>query len=80
MFKNRLVSDDVCSKSVKLALEIKKISASMIQRKFSIGFNRAARIIDMMEERGVISSADGSKPRQIIVDSYDFGDGAGDVD
>lgn len=62
-------------KSVKLALEIKKISASMIQRKFSIGFNRAARIIDMMEERGVISSADGSKPRQIIVDSYDFGDG-----
>lgn len=61
-------------KSVKLALEIKKISASMIQRKFSIGFNRAARIIDMMEERGVISSADGSKPRQIIVDSYDFGD------
>lgn len=63
-------------KSVKLALEIKKISASMIQRKFSIGFNRAARIIDMMEERGVISSADGSKPRQIIVDSYDFGDDA----
>jgi len=66
-------------KSVKLALEIKKISASMIQRKFSIGFNRAARIIDMMEERGVISSADGSKPRQIIVESYDFGDDSSDI-
>lgn len=61
-------------KAVKLALDIKKISASMIQRKFSIGFNRAARIIDMMEDRGIISSADGSKPRQIIIDSYDFGD------
>ncbi|SHJ41646.1 DNA translocase FtsK [Hathewaya proteolytica DSM 3090] len=41
-------------------------SASMLQRKFKIGYNRAARLIDIMEDRGVISGRNGSKPREIL--------------
>jgi DNA segregation ATPase FtsK/SpoIIIE, S-DNA-T family len=44
-----------------------KCSASMLQRKFKIGYNRASRAVDQLEEEGVISPADGSKPRQVLV-------------
>ena len=42
-------------------------SASMIQRKFKVGYARAGRIIDQMEERGIVSGYDGSKPRQTLI-------------
>ena len=44
-----------------------QISASLIQRKYSIGYNRAARIMDMFEERGIVGPAKGSKPRDVLV-------------
>ena len=43
------------------------ISASLIQRRFSIGYNRAARIIDLFEEQGIVGPAKGSKPRDVLV-------------
>jgi S-DNA-T family DNA segregation ATPase FtsK/SpoIIIE len=43
-------------------------SASSLQRKFRVGYNRAARLIDMMQERGIVSQAMGSKPRHVLVD------------
>ena len=44
-----------------------KISASFIQRKYRLGYNRAARIIDQFEERGIVGPAKGSKPRDVLV-------------
>ena len=44
-----------------------RASASALQRQFSIGYNRAARIIDMLEEQGLISGAVGSKPRDVYI-------------
>lgn len=42
-------------------------STSMIQRKFSIGYNRAGRIVDQLEAAGILGPPDGSKPRQLLV-------------
>ena len=44
-----------------------KASASLLQRKFKLGYNRAARIIDLLEERGIIGPQNGSKPREVLV-------------
>ena len=44
-----------------------KASASLLQRRFRLGYNRAARIIDLLEERGIIGPANGSKPREVLV-------------
>jgi S-DNA-T family DNA segregation ATPase FtsK/SpoIIIE len=49
------------------AIRMGQISASLIQRKYSIGYNRAARIIDNFEERGIVGPAKGSKPREVLV-------------
>jgi len=49
------------------AIRMGQISASLIQRKYSIGYNRAARIIDSFEERGIVGPAKGSKPREVLV-------------
>lgn len=49
------------------AVETGKISASLIQRRFRLGYNRAARIIDLLEERGIIGPQNGSKPREVLV-------------
>ena len=48
-------------------MEFGKISASLIQRKYRIGYNRAARIVDLLEERGIIGPQNGSKPREVLV-------------
>ena len=48
-------------------LEKGQASTSMIQRTFRIGYNRAARIIEMMEREGVVGKMDGVKPREILV-------------
>ena len=49
------------------AIRMGQISASLIQRKYSISYNRAARIMDMFEERGIVGPAKGSKPRDVLV-------------
>ncbi len=48
----------------------KEVSASLIQRKFRLGYPRAARIIEIFEKEGVVGPAQGSKPRQVLVQSY----------
>ena len=44
-----------------------KASASLLQRRFKLGYNRAARIVDLLEERGIIGPQNGSKPREVLV-------------
>ncbi len=55
---------DMYKRALDLAREKGKISTSFLQRKLGIGYSRAARVIDMMEEKGLITSADGNKPRE----------------
>jgi len=59
--------DPLYNEIYEFAMESGKISASLIQRRFRLGYNRAARIIDIMEERGVIGPQNGSKPREVLV-------------
>ena len=49
------------------AIHMGEISASLIQRKYSIGYNRAARIMDIFEEQGIVGPANGSKPREVLI-------------
>ncbi len=58
--------DDPMYDSVKqYVISVQKASTSLLQRRFSIGYNRAARLIDVLEERGVVGPAQGSKPREV---------------
>ena len=58
--------DPFYDKAVELVLEKGQASTSMIQRTFRIGYNRAARIIEMMEREGVVGKMDGVKPREVL--------------
>ena len=51
----------------KFVQQEKFTSGSRIQRKFSLGFNRAARIVDEMEAKGIVGPSEGSKPRQVLI-------------
>jgi len=64
--------DDYLFEAGMLCIEMGKASSSMLQRRFSIGFNRAARIIDQLTELGAVGPANGAKPREILVDAYTF--------
>lgn len=59
--------DPLYNEIVEFAVKTGKISASLIQRKYRLGYNRAARIIDLLEERGIIGPQNGSKPREVLV-------------
>lgn len=59
--------DPLYNEIVDFAINTGKISASLIQRKYRLGYNRAARIVDLLEERGIIGPANGSKPREVLV-------------
>ncbi len=64
--------DVLLEDAIKLVLDLRTASASMLQRKFKIGYNRAGRLIDYMEERGIIGPSRGSKPREVLVDSNEY--------
>ena len=64
---NEEYDDPIYNEVVDFAVSAGKISASLVQRKFRLGYNRAARIIDLLEERGIIGPANGSKPREVLV-------------
>jgi S-DNA-T family DNA segregation ATPase FtsK/SpoIIIE len=59
--------DELLNEVINVVVEYGQASTSFIQRKFRIGFNRASRIMDQLEERGIISEKDGSRPRQILI-------------
>ncbi|MER2111420.1 MAG: DNA translocase FtsK [Solibacillus isronensis] len=59
-------TDDLYDEAVQLVLEMQTASVSLLQRRFRIGYSRAARIVDQMEQRGVVGPPEGSKPRQVL--------------
>ena len=59
--------DELFEDAVRLVMDTGQASSSMLQRKFRIGYTRAARLVDTMEELGIISHAAGSKPRELIM-------------
>ena len=60
-------SDDKLEEAIKVIIENQTASTSFLQRKLSLGYARAARIIDELEQLGVIGEANGSKPREILM-------------
>lgn len=59
--------DPLYPEVIEYAISTGQISASLIQRRFSIGYNRAARIMDDLEEKGFVGPSNGSKPREVIL-------------
>ena len=59
--------DELLSQAVDVVLDAKQASVSMLQRRLKLGYSRAARIVDQMEEIGVVGPFEGSKPRQILI-------------
>ncbi len=64
--------DVLLNDAINLVVDMGTASASMLQRRFKIGYSRAGRIIDQMEERGLISGYEGSKPRQVLVSKSEW--------
>jgi S-DNA-T family DNA segregation ATPase FtsK/SpoIIIE len=65
------VDDEMFEKALDFVLATKHASASMLQRKFKLGYTRAARLIDIMEERGYVGPHDGRKPREVYASTQD---------
>ncbi len=59
--------DEIYNDVVAFVIDQQKASSSLIQRRFKVGYNRAARIIDLLYERGIIGPQNGSKPREVLV-------------
>jgi S-DNA-T family DNA segregation ATPase FtsK/SpoIIIE len=62
--------DEMYDEVVSFASSVKEVSASLLQRRYRLGYPRAARLIEIMEREGVIGPANGSKPRQVLVKNY----------
>ncbi|MGM0897521.1 MAG: DNA translocase FtsK [Bacillota bacterium] len=60
-------TDELYDEAVQLVTEMQTASVSMLQRRFRVGYSRAARLIDQMEQRGVVGPYEGSKPRHVLV-------------
>ena len=69
--------DDMFKDAVGVVVENRKASTSLLQRRLRIGYGRAARLMEQMEEQGIIGQADGSRPREVLVSSVEdvFGGG-----
>ena len=59
--------DPLYNEIVEFAIQTGKVSTSLLQRRFRLGYNRAARVVDLLEERGIVGPANGSKPREVLV-------------
>lgn len=66
--------DPLYNEIVDYVIQAGKVSASLIQRKYRLGYNRAARIIDLLEERGIVGPQNGSKPREVLIKKEDEGE------
>ena len=59
--------DELLPAAVDVVLETGQASVSMLQRRLKLGYSRAARLVDQMEERGIVGPFEGSKPRQLLI-------------
>ena len=64
--------DELTEDAIEFILKQKQASVSMLQRRFRIGYNRAARIIDEIEDMGIIGPSDGSRPRQVLMTEEEY--------
>ena len=64
--------DSMLRPAIELALETGKISTSLIQRRLSLGYGRAAKLIDEMEKRGIVSAPEGQKPRTVLITKQQY--------
>lgn len=64
--------DPMLRNAIELAVDSGKISTSLIQRRLSLGYGRAAKLIDRMEQLGYVSAPDGSKPREVLITKQEF--------
>ena len=64
--------DELTNEAIELVVKTGKASASYLQRRFRIGYARAARLLDILEEKGIIGPSDGAKPREILIDKSDL--------
>jgi len=69
---NDLMSDELFEDAVRLVMDTGQASSSMLQRKFRIGYTRAARLVDCMEELGIVGQSVGSKPRELIMSRHEI--------
>ena len=74
--------DELLPEAVKIVLDSGQASISMIQRRLRVGYARAARLIDIMEQMKIVSGFDGSKPRKLLIDHAEYARmfGAGNAD
>lgn len=74
--------DDMWKDAIRVVIEGRKASTSLLQRRLRIGYGRAARLIETMEEQGIVGPADGARPREVLVNSLEEvfgGDGASEA-
>ena len=79
-YSDSAASDDLWKDAIGVIIENGKASTSLLQRRLRIGYGRASRMIDEMEKRGIVSHADGSRPREVLASTIDEVLGGGDVD
>ncbi|QQK81187.1 DNA translocase FtsK [Salicibibacter cibi] len=72
--ESRSDDDDLLEDASHFVIQQGSASTSLIQRQFHIGYNRAARLMDMMETKGIVSAAAGTKPRDVLVDDEQLAD------
>lgn len=64
--------EDIVEAAIKVAVEAGQLSTSMLQRKLKLGYARAARIVDELEERGVVGASEGAKPRRVLMSKMQY--------
>ena len=64
--------DELIEEAIEVIMDCRQASTSMLQRRLKLGYSRAARIIDQIEDRGIIGPSEGSKPRQILISREDW--------
>jgi S-DNA-T family DNA segregation ATPase FtsK/SpoIIIE len=81
-FSGQDADDDLWRDAVQVVIDGRKASTSLLQRRLRVGYARAARLIEAMEEQGIVGHADGSRPREVLISGMDevFGGGNADGD
>ena len=64
--------DDLLPQAITIVVESGQASVSMLQRRLKLGYARAARLVDQMEQRGIVGPFEGSKPRQVLITKDDW--------